>query len=282
VAWLSTSSSPAASRLGGARGWVRVDGRPFADRLDAGIAKVFYPLALDENGSEVSESTVWTGTRGDGSLTDTCSDWQSATGQALVGFTSGGTWVWTDSLGALSCSGTARFYCLGTDRSAPLPPIVPPSLRRLAFLSNTPWNPSGGVVSADALCQASAPAGPPGNIYRALLATPVASATSRVSLFGAPWVRPDGVIVTAIAADLAMARLQAPIEVSGDGQTNFVSRAWTGSVSPTAALASTCSGWSSSSGMGSTGLVNRASPAFFFDSLQGCSLPIGRIYCLQE
>src|ERR1700734_4365982 len=44
VAWLGTSTASAVSRLGSARGWVRPDGKPFADRAsDLGVGGVFYP-----------------------------------------------------------------------------------------------------------------------------------------------------------------------------------------------------------------------------------------------
>ncbi len=91
VAWLSTSASgsvagvDAVKRLiiGGdptkpARGWIRPDGRPFADSaatLTAGN-QVFYPIAIDETGADASGRTVATGTKSDGTLsTGNCQNW---------------------------------------------------------------------------------------------------------------------------------------------------------------------------------------------------------------
>ena len=79
-AWLSTSSEDAIDRLGTARGWVRVDGKPFADRkTDIAAGMIFHPLRVDENGAYINDTsklTVWTGTKYDGTVNDlTCEGW---------------------------------------------------------------------------------------------------------------------------------------------------------------------------------------------------------------
>lgn len=52
-AWLSTSNENAKDRLGSARGWVRKDGKPFADTVaDIVSGKIFHPLRIDENGAD--------------------------------------------------------------------------------------------------------------------------------------------------------------------------------------------------------------------------------------
>src|SRR5947207_2017750 len=47
VAWISTSTSNAIDRLAGARGWVRVDGVPFADQLsELAASHLMSPLVI--------------------------------------------------------------------------------------------------------------------------------------------------------------------------------------------------------------------------------------------
>ena len=64
VAWLSTSTVDALSRIGGARGFVRTDGEPFADQPSDLVTsnEVWNAIHLDENGNDVGMDSVWTGT----------------------------------------------------------------------------------------------------------------------------------------------------------------------------------------------------------------------------
>lgn len=65
VAWLSSSTASAASRLANASGWVRTDGKPFAkSRGDLLAGRLLYPLELDETGTR---------RRADGAMRGLCS-----------------------------------------------------------------------------------------------------------------------------------------------------------------------------------------------------------------
>jgi len=71
-AWLSTSKRNAKGKLGTARGFVRVDGQPFADQVSDIVAgRIFNPLDIDENGDAHPDNAVWTGTLGDGTVANT-------------------------------------------------------------------------------------------------------------------------------------------------------------------------------------------------------------------
>jgi hypothetical protein len=66
---------------------------------------------------------------------------------------------------------------------------------------------------------------------------------------GAPWVRPDGVLVAKTPADFMSGTLLAPISLHADG-SNIITDAWIGSsVGPNAigSAAETCNNWSSAS-----------------------------------
>jgi len=64
VAWLSSATSNARDRIGTtARGWRRMDGRPFADTLaEIAINKTAYPIIFEENGQRLAGATIGTGT----------------------------------------------------------------------------------------------------------------------------------------------------------------------------------------------------------------------------
>ncbi len=54
VAWLSGPTTTARDKIGGASGWVRVDGKPFVNTVDDLLAgRIFYPVSLNENGNRV-------------------------------------------------------------------------------------------------------------------------------------------------------------------------------------------------------------------------------------
>ncbi len=110
TAWLSTSSTPAKSRIGDYR-YVLVDtsivvAENKADLLDGSLQSA---INLDEQGSP-SSATVWTGTLADGSSSpDTCTDWSGA-GSAISGSAASSAAQWTDSA-VVGCGGSARLYC---------------------------------------------------------------------------------------------------------------------------------------------------------------------------
>ena len=88
-AWLSSSEN-AIDRLGSARGWVRVDGKPFADaKADIVSDKILHPLRVYENGNYDNDpggSSVWTGTSSDGTVWSdgTCSNWTSSNSSTIA------------------------------------------------------------------------------------------------------------------------------------------------------------------------------------------------------
>src|SRR5207237_458405 len=68
VAWLSAVGSDAIGRINIASGWVRPDGKPFADQSsDLARGAIFYPPLIDEDGAPVPPDTlVATGTSSNG------------------------------------------------------------------------------------------------------------------------------------------------------------------------------------------------------------------------
>ncbi len=287
VAWLSSTTSDARTRLGSASGWLRTDRRPFAASAAALFAsKVLYPLKLDENGNEVAEETVTTATAAGTVAASHCGDW------TLFGPTdrvfSGYPWMATDrwSQGALGfCNEPTRLYCFGKDHEAPIPSLLVQG--RKAFVSKQRFDPSGGLAAADTLCQDDATAAVLPGTYKALLATTAASAISRFSTTGPTWVRIDGIALWASAADAAAnEKLLAPLLLPADGLNPLPGWVWIGaSTLDQPGTTKTCGDWASnaSASAGAVGVVHASGN--WIDSEMACdqSQPSNvRIACLQE
>ena len=71
MAWISSTASSAGARLGSPRGWVRLDGAPFADTKTKLLdnRQIFRAIDLDENGTRRTSQSVMTGTNPDGTAT---------------------------------------------------------------------------------------------------------------------------------------------------------------------------------------------------------------------
>lgn len=211
VAWLSDSTSDARDRLGEASGWQRLDGLPFiASResmLGNATARVLYPPRLDEQGVDVlppadapspSSRPLYfaTGIQLTGQAGGNCADW-TTTAASFVGGTADSANVnWTGSQGG-ACTISTRLLCLGNDFATPItPPAAPTGATRAVFTTSVPEPLRGaGLAALDGHCQSEANTVGLTGTYLALLATPGASALSRFTDVGGPWVRMDGVVV---------------------------------------------------------------------------------------
>ncbi len=309
-AWLSTSTLDAAdpSRFGSAAGWVRVDGKPFADTLASLTAgRIYYPPNLTESGA-VMNASVWTGTFGDGtrSATNTCGDWGSTAGNSMFGYSDSGGNVWTFAATSTCVpSNTWHLYCFQVDYTASLN-FAPPPTGRVMFVSASAFDTTAGVAGADALCWndarlAGLDAGtaPTATNFQAFVSTTTASATSRVAAArGVPVSRPDGVVIA--TSDSALldggVLLQAPIEVGASTATRLLNNGfvWTGATTPKAPTSdggsTSCLDWTSNSALrtGVVGNGNRVGWPLWFDDTnyppKSCTaVSYGpRVYCLQK
>jgi hypothetical protein len=296
-AWLATADAGPEARLGNARGWVGTNGRPFADTIGALVQRteIFYPLSLDEHGRPVRADmhfTYWTGTQARGAPSaNTCNDWTDGTSSFLggAGKSRAGDTGWTEVLGGEPCDVSRPVLCFGVSNAGRVVPIQPtPS--RLAFLA--PFVAIGsqiayrGITAADAVCAAdAADAGLPGS-YRALLAQTSASAASRFSADGGPWVRLDGAQLTATADGFlsgASPSLDCLLDLTIEGDYAGVFDVWTGAPNITAISSLTCNDWTSSiAGEAATVGTPTDLDQWFSSHASECNYPYGALYCLQE
>ncbi len=283
VAWVSDSSSNAVTRLGSARGFVRVDGEPFADTVaDLTAGKLFHPLSVDENGDAQLDSAPLTGTLPDGTVASfTCADWTTAVaGFGGVGLSQSGPEQWT-SFTIAQCVNTLRIYCFMNTRTTIVQP-EPASGKRI-FLTASPFVPGSG--DPDALCEAEKPAGT-GSVV-ALLARTTAAASTLLDPT-ATYVRPDGVVVgtgqqiiDAGGAD-PNGKLASGIWQTGAG-TYVDTLAWTGStVTSTVPVSDTCTDWTSNMGTGIAGRSGFSLVGFWNRESDDCDVGTARLYCVEQ
>jgi hypothetical protein len=278
VAWLSTPEVDARDRLGTARGWIRVDGRPFADTVDDLLAgEIFYPIRLDETGADAEGALAATATEQDGTLTPDydCDGWTTTDGSSRGGRSD--TSVWSSTQGFGCGNANVRIYCFGIDLQTEV--AVEPSRQRYAFLANDVSG-SAGLSMFDARCASEAEAaGLPGS-YRAFVATPTQSASGRFDLAGAPWGLPNGVLITEEAGDLASGNLLSPIWRAADG-SQATGDVWTGADSPTVTSPLSCGNWNDATLMGHSGRSNRSHAFMGVAFNSNCTIN-RRLFCLQE
>ena len=294
VAWLSTSTVDAASRIEGARGWVRSDSQPFADLPEDLVSSIsFYPPSLDPAGNPVPNGAIAvTGTTSEGTLAwhQSCLDWESPATETSSEWVAGGNprtgaYSWT-SMYSILCDRPWHLYCFGIDYDTPL--VIEPAEGRTAFLSETMFTPNpDGLDSADALCQTEAEIAGLDGDFLAFLGTLGNSPASRFDVDGPPYVRTDGIPLVADAADLfsRTSELLAPISPNADA-TVYHSwiPIWTGATHPFTVPESpheTCGDWTEPNHdyHGGDGMVG-----FTYWYLNGsfwCDDPL-RLLCLQQ
>ena len=296
VAWLSTTSVNAASRLGTAQGFVRVDGTPFANTVADIVAnKIFNPIRLSESGVDVSAGvapgastlTVFTGTLGDGTVATgaTCADFTDTAGNARRGEVSGGPVTWTARQNS-NCTSSRRLYCFQVDHASALVP--PPTVGKIAFVSTKAFAPGPGVgiAGADAVCASNATNASLSGTYKAFLATTTASAASRVTL--APlYVRPDGIPIATGATLAAGSALDSGIWQRADGTyvpaTGDLVYAGASSPSATGTAASTCDDWTTTtSTTANIGADTFADPTWWNLAANGACTTQLAVYCLEQ
>jgi hypothetical protein len=299
-AWLSTSTVNAISRLAGASGWVRTDGKPVVNSLaDLTHGRLLYPPRLDELGNDLgADPIVMTGTATDGTVMNTfgsyttCGDFMSTgslSDMLSTGYASASSDMFTTA-SSMACSSKARLYCFGVDRQAQV--AVSPAVGRYAFVTRLPWSPGGGIGDADLQCQQEASAAALPGTYGALLAPTGASAASRFDTSGLPWIRADGIPIAPTAAAFFSANLfDVPPNVTADGSVylGYVG-VWSGAATPTTAGkgANNCTNWPSNSATafaagGTAG--DTAANTFFnmFPTDNACGAAVGmHLTCLQE
>jgi len=282
IAWVSDSRSSALSRLGAARGFMRMDGEPVADDPAAMLVNFqFYnPIDIEETGTTPFGALgVLTGmdSSGNGTQTD-CGDWApnpgSATGTIGCGRCGPPTWYyWVNApCGQL----VGSLYCFMKTKTVAL--TITPQPGRKIFLTN---GPVAIGQSADAKCESSKPSGT-GPVV-ALRSTTTAAASTTIDPT-ATYVRPDGIVV-GLGADLVASTLKSGIWQQGNGQYLDSRAVWTGSSQPSevGTSASTCSDWTQNTGAIYAGGSSSTDLAWWSDNVPWtCASTYTWSYCIEK
>jgi Divergent InlB B-repeat domain len=283
VAFLSTSSVNAKTRVGNARGWIRTDGKPVIDQLSTTLAtgQLFYAPEVDEQGQIVFTSAV-TGSNSDGTVAtgETCSDYTSTSGYLAFGAPPYGAWNWL-LLGNTDCSSTFSLYCMQTDYTNPV--TVPPSSSPLAFVTKGFFDTATGLATADALCKSEATAAglqyP--DLYKALLGTKTMAPASRFNATYV-WRRADDVPLNVAGDNLLdkSKRWIVPIDVAADKTYLGGYNVALGSLDPGVPGANTCNDWTTSASTAPMDQFQTFSSAALQNAYTYQCTPYAKLICL--
>ena len=275
-AWVSTSMANMRQRFAGnpARGWIRPDGKPFADRLDEIFAgKIYFPLRVAADGTDVGDATVATATSTDGQAAETCNDLEPMDTLFITfGKADAGAESWT-ALGTVRCTDQLSIYCFGNDRANAVSVAPPATGDKRAFVTKNAYS-LRIPADADAICNMEAGGGAK---FAALVATGTKSVHDRFASSTGPWLRADGVAVTEDMRSFA-----APLELAFDG-TRVRGEVWFGARSLTekGALVQTCDDWMNPGAMGRVGHSDRSAGAAPFDTAQANCGEQYHYYCAE-
>lgn len=318
VAWLSDENDDAYCRvhdgtgkkgacagtttdLGFAGPWIRMDGLPFADRIDVALAptyKVLHPVLLDETGVADSTGYYFTNTNEEGrnaSVLKPCNNWQSAAaGDSFMGGYKGATGSqWSEGFGGL-CNMTISLLCLETGQGGSLPASNGSGKKVFVTSANgtgdlSTWADAiaagkAGIDAGDAICAARASAAGLAGTFKAFLSTSTVDARDRLS--DSAFVRLDGVTVAANKADLLDDLLTAPINYTETGTylpgDNY---ALTGTYSGGTKAGAYCADWTDSTSTGAMGDVSMVNGTWARYGNLLCDLLPGlayQVYCFED
>ncbi len=237
-----------------ARGWVRMDGMPFADSQSSLFieSQVFNSIRFDETGARVNGAMVFTGAGPDGTLSNfNCSNWTtnveaaSAANTAMFGASDGGPANWLTGYSG-TCKVNRALACMGTTRTATVAPIITAGKKIWQTSSYTI-----GMQSPDAKCLADRPTGVTTAIAFVALTTRAAASVLTPS---AVYIRPDGTRVGTGTQLAAGGPLDSGIWQDFSGVYS-AQNVLTGSADPNAVgtADSTCADWTSQAAMGQFG-----------------------------
>jgi len=278
--------------------WVLVDGELFARDLANFTSPLpggpLRPPLLDENGAFLYSKNFYTGTKEDGTRSNTgndCNGWSDGTaGFNVAGGTTDSLASWSGGAGT-GCNFQQRLLCLeqGTGTNPPLPREP----GALVFVSSeagsggfTDWTSSGGlggIAGADAACQSLADlAGLPApESFVAYLSTSSTDAKDRLTIDG-PWKRLDGFRIAATKAELINNYIDVPIWIDDAGGVAF-DEVWTGTNPNGTKTSNTCYSWADGTAgfNGDRGLRYRNHAGWASTGPTPCGTP-RHVYCFSN
>lgn len=266
--------------LTSSRGWVRIDGVPFADRhssiVDPYVPTTNYTAILySADGGRMPEQALWAGI---GVAPVNCLDFTSSSSLDDSAMAFAGRERWLD-FSSYPCNQLAGVACIESGGRAPLPPRPIPAGGRRAFRSRATGDGAWSNAAADQACNDEATA-PAGTFVALRDEADGGPAINRVRLDAGTWYRPDGIPLLFSPSDLATVstvdtKLLANLGQFSDGGIVTSGAVWTGGIA-------NCSGWTSTSGSaGVGGTTQSVSYRVFAAAIGDCSQPRA-VYCFER
>ena len=249
VAFLATSRATAQTRtrhrarLGAQRRRAVRGSRVRSGRREALLSA---PRRRDRRRSP--RSAIW---RRTGQGVTNCADYSDPNGTIDFGVPYATATAWEDATLKVSCMTAVHLYCFSTALANPL--VVTPASGRRAFVTVGAFVPSGGLAGGDALCAQEASAGGLSGSFRALLGTSTATAISRFSLAGSPWVRRDGIAIADTPLVFASGAWRTSIAMTVTGQYTVTLVFTGGAIDQVNSVTQTCVDWTSSAANATVG-----------------------------
>jgi hypothetical protein len=211
-----------------ARGFVRMDGLPFADRASDifGLA-IYYPALYNAQGVPLPADTYyWTGSDLAGNLaSNTCNNWTTKEDSPLIlGAVGSSRSNVTMYRGDHRCNSFDPFLCAQVEFDREVKPEAT-TLGKRIFVSDQEFFTGGGLDDANLLCDNSKPSDA-GTVV-ALLATTTKSPASLLDA-GTLYLRPDNAIV-GTGSEIAQGQLRTGLWQRGNGTYVADIAVWTGS-----------------------------------------------------
>lgn len=316
-AWISTGATDAYCHVQGLSGkkdtgcgggtpsgggpWYLANGiTAFAAKLEELVDPpfaVYRPLFLDENGDEVVEGWLLTGTFFSGTTVPdrTCSDWTSASSglQLSAGNSSASAYQWSGNA-LIGCDQPLHLLCLepGTGTGPGLSWIP----GAIVFISSATGNGNfatwpeadglDGLAGGDRICQNLAAAAhlPGPDSFLAWLSAPPVDAADRI-LTNGPFRRLDSFPIAFSKPDLLDGIASNSLHVDENGiYLTEKGETWTGTDALGQAVADNCSDWTSSSSgdFGREGLGDRARTGFWSDWANSLCHHVSHVYCFSN
>lgn len=286
VAWWSTTLGGgvhAVSRIGTARGWIRVDGEPFADSVsDLAAGRMFTPPRINELGQDSwrlsPEEFVYTGTSAAGVAAGS----DCASGQTVrIGVMDATATEWTNA-GDIACSNNLHLYCFGTSYNKQVVPGPAPTAAKLAFLSGSLMtiDTTMGIAAWDAKCTELGRTVHPDSNFIAFVAGSVSARARLGNGGGRTWYRPDGI---KLADEATFDSFDVPLNVTLDKQY-IIGTVFGGAPSIIAPASTTdsCTYWTAPTGTGhSPGQVHRGERSAFTGGAFSTCGASHYVYCFE-
>jgi len=254
---------------------------------------IYRPVVFDENGNELVDAFIFTGTQWDGTVmpNDHCNDWLTTSGLAMIGNSSRTSNAWTGGV-ATGCGATGHLLCLEPGASEVIVQRWQPGA--IVFVTSGDgegnlgsWPEAGGasgLAAADAICRHFATRGalPEPSSFVAWLSDNTVDAIDRITV-DTTFRRLDSYPIAFSLADLTdgVALTTLHVDETGAYLWNNFGATWTGTDANGQHDGASCDDWQDTgSFFGRYGFANSARTSDWTDYASLLCSSEAHLYCI--